>query len=97
MKYSTKRELDSLSYEIIGAAMDVHRSFGPGLLESFYHDCMKIALRSRKLPFETEMTIPVEFMGEIVVTSLRCDLFIDNAIVVELKSVQEVAPVHKHN
>jgi GxxExxY protein len=95
MKYSTKRELDKLTYEIIGAGIDVHRSFGGGLLESFYHDCTKIALEARNIPFKTEMIVPVEFMGKLITTSLRCDLFVDDAIVVELKSVQEVAPIHE--
>ena len=95
MRYSTKREVDKLTYEIIGAAIDVHRSFGGGLLESFYHDCMKIALRSRNLSFETERTISVEFMEEIVVTTLRCDLFVENTVVIELKSVKEMIPIYE--
>lgn len=95
MQCVTKKALNNLTYEIVGAAIDVHRSLGPGLLESIYHDCMKIALADRNISFETEMQVPVEFMGKAVTTCLRCDLFVDKTIVVELKSVQEIIPIHE--
>ncbi len=90
---STKAEIDRLSYEIIGAAIDVHKQLGPGLLESTYHQCMKIALEMRGLKFETEMLVPIIFEGHQLETMLRCDLFIEGLIPVELKSVHEIAPI----
>lgn len=91
--YTTKNHLDQLTYQIIGAAIDVHAQLGPGLLESIYHDCMKIELETRGISYNTEMLVPV-FYNEIKLeTSLRCDLFIENAIVVELKSVKQFEPI----
>lgn len=93
MKTITKTKLDQLTYEIIGAAIEVHRQLGPGLLESIYHECLKIELKIRGIPFITEMPVPVWYEGEKLETILRCDLFIDNAIVVELKSVKHLEPI----
>lgn len=58
---TTKKYLDKLSYEVIGAAIEVHKSIGAGLLESIYHDCLKHELSLRKIKFLTEMTFPVHF------------------------------------
>lgn len=94
MKNLTKDDLKEITYEIIGAAIYVHQSLGPGLLESIYHECMKIELRNRGMAFETEMAVPVYFCNQQLETRLRCDLFVENAIVVELKSVADFAPIH---
>lgn len=93
MKEITKSRIDQISYEIIGAAIEVHRELGPGLLESVYHECMKIELRIRGIKFETEKSVPITYDGHKLETTLRCDLFIEDLIVVELKSVLEVAPI----
>jgi len=93
MNELTKREIDRLSYKIIGAAIDVHKQLGPGLLESTYHQCMKIALQIRGLEYETKMKVTIVFEGYNVEAALRCDLFIEGLIPLELKSVQEIAPV----
>jgi len=85
----TKKYLDKLTYDIIGAAIDVHRIMGRGLLESAYHECMKEELTLRKLNFMTELRIPVDYKGKEINIDFRCDLFVENLVVVELKAVQE--------
>jgi GxxExxY protein len=91
----TKKFVDQLSYEIIGAAIEVHKQIGPGLLESVYHVCMKEELKYREIPFKSEMIIPVKYRAIELDTLLRCDLFIDNLIAVELKAVEKTLPVHE--
>lgn len=89
----TKKEIDDLSFQIIGAAIEVHKNLGAGLLESVYHDCMKEELRLRKINFHTEKTVPIIYKGNQLEASLRCDLYIENLIVVELKSTLEMNKV----
>lgn len=91
----TKHLLNELSYEVIGAAIVVHKSLGPGLLESVYHKCLMHELACREIPFVTEIHIPVHFKGLHINTDLRCDLFIDNCLVVELKAVESTLPIHE--
>jgi len=91
----TKKHLDDLTYEIIGAAIEVHKIMGRGLLENVYHECLKEELRHRKINFLTEMKIPVIYKGKTIGIDFRCDLFIEQCIVVELKSIQEIVPVHE--
>lgn len=90
----TKKYLDQLTYDLIGAAIEVHKGVGPGLLESVYHECMKHELRQRGIRFVTELIVPVHFKGITLETDLRCDLFIEKILVVELKSVAALAPIH---
>ena len=91
----TKQYLDKLTYEIIGSSIEVHRIMGRGLLESVYHECLKEELKYRKINFQTEMKIPVKYKKKQLDINFRCDLFIENCIVVELKAVQELHPIHE--
>ena len=91
----TKKYLDSLTYEIIGGAIEVHKIMGRGLLESVYHQCLKEELLHKKINFLTEMKIPVVYKGKTLDMNFRCDLFVERSIVVELKSVQEIVPAHE--
>ena len=91
----TKHLLNELSYEVIGAAIEVHKALGPGLLESVYHKCLMHELAFREIPFVTEINIPVLFKGLHINTELRCDLFIDNCLAVELKAVESTLPIHE--
>ncbi len=86
----TKKYLDTLTYEIIGAAIEVHKIMGRGLLESVYHQCLKEELIHRKINFLTEMKVPVLYKGKALDIDFRCDLFVEQCIVVELKAVQEI-------
>ncbi len=91
----TKQYLDKLTYDVIGAAIEVHKSLGPGLLESVYHECMKHELTFRKINFQTELIVPIHFKDIILETELRCDLFVENCLAVELKAVAELTPVNQ--
>ena len=89
----TQKHLDELTYEIIGSAIEVHKIMGRGLLESVYHQCLKEELTHRKINFLSEMKIPVIYKNKELETDFRCDLFIENSIVVELKAVFEIHPM----
>lgn len=89
----TKKYLDLLTYEIIGSAIEVHKAMGRGLLESVYHQCLKEELLHRKINFLTELRVPVTYREKLLTLDFRCDLFVEQCIVVELKSVQEMTPV----
>ena len=93
-KYS-KKYLDDLTYEILGAAIEVHKVLGPGLLESVYHQCLIHELTLRKIPFKTEAIIPIEYKDFELETSLRCDLYIEDIFVIELKAIESVLPIHE--
>lgn len=90
----TKSQLDELTYEINGAAIEVHKALGPGLLESVYHRCLAYELWHRGINFQTEMEIPILYKMLELDAKLRCDLFVEEVIVVEIKSVKEFASVH---
>ncbi|MNK02177.1 hypothetical protein D3C87_199970 [compost metagenome] len=89
----TKSYLDQLTYDIIGAAIEVHNQLGPGLLESIYHECMKIELMNRNISFRTEMSVPVFYDAKQLTTVLRCDLYVADSIVVELKAAKAIEPI----
>ncbi|TAH19486.1 MAG: GxxExxY protein [Cytophagales bacterium] len=89
----TKKYLDQLTYEIIGSSIEVHKIMGSGLLESVYHQCLKEELLYRKINFQTEMKIPVVYKNKPLDIDFRCDLFVENCIVVELKAVNEMHPI----
>ena len=83
-----------LSYQIRGAAMEVYNTLGPGLLESIYHKAMIYELQSRGLSVKSEVPVEVYYKGVLIENSLRLDLLVNDQIIVELKSVEEIQPVH---
>lgn len=89
----TKSYLNQLTYDIIGAAIEAHHQLGPGLLESIYHECMKIELTNRNIPFRTEMVVPVIYDQQKLETVLRCDLYVADSVVVELKAAKAIEPI----
>ena len=89
----TKQDLKDLVYQVNGAAIEVHKSLGPGLLESVYHKCLVHELKLKGIKFQSELLIPVEYKGIEVDAQLRCDLLIENKLVVELKSITEMKPI----
>ena len=91
----TKTSLKELIYQVNGAAIEVHKALGPGLLESTYQKCMEHELRQRDISFVSEMKIPVTYKGELLDLDFRCDLFIEDFLVVELKAIEKVLPVHE--
>ncbi|MBX9806720.1 MAG: GxxExxY protein [Flavobacteriaceae bacterium] len=91
----TKTYLKDLIYQVNGCAIEVHKHLGPGLLESVYHSCLKKELTLRGFDFQTELIIPINYKGLEVEAGLRCDLFVEKTLVVELKSVEKVLPIHE--
>lgn len=91
----TKKYLNELTYNIVGAAIEVHKELGPGLLESVYHRCLFHELRTRNIYFQSEMIIPINYKGLELDAELRCDFFVENQLVVEIKAVEAIHPVHK--
>jgi GxxExxY protein len=91
----TKTILKDLVYQVNGAAIEVHKALGPGLLESVYHKCLKRELYEMGINAESQVTVPVNYKGLEIDTELRCDLFVENVSVVELKAVEFILPVHE--
>ena len=88
--------LNFLSSEIIRAAINVHKELGPGLLESVYQACMLKELRDMEVAVQAELPVPVLYRGELVShDGFRMDILVEDRIIVELKSVEAVQPVHK--
>lgn len=80
---------------IIGAAIDVHRALGPGLLESAYVECLCRELSVRGVPFERERGLPLEYKGVRLECGYRLDLLVAQSVVVEVKAVELLAPIHE--
>ena len=87
--------VNQITQAVIGAAMEVHRTLGPGLLESAYHECLCRELTVRGIPYERERPIPLEYKGVHLECGYRLDLLVADAVVVEVKSVEALAPVHE--
>jgi GxxExxY protein len=88
-------ELEKLTEQIIGAAIEVHRHLGPGLLESAYQKCMVRELELRGLEVQYEVPLPIRYKGITVEPAYRMDLVVNELVVVELKAVDAFAPVHE--
>jgi GxxExxY protein len=91
---TTKQELDQLTYKIIGAAIEVHKNLGAGLLESVYHRCLEHELTLRGISYSSELVVPITYKGYVLDAELRCDLVIENKIVSELKAADEIHPIY---
>lgn len=85
---------NELTERIIGSAIEVHRRIGPGLLESIYAECMAMELTLRGVRFQREVPVPVEYRGQRVAAEMKIDLLVDQSVVVELKAVERLLPVH---
>ncbi|MFI5203197.1 MAG: GxxExxY protein [Flavobacteriales bacterium] len=91
----TKERIDKISYEIVGAAIEVHKLIGPGLLESVYQKCLKKEFAIRNLQFSSETIVNTEYKGMELDVDLRADFFVEGLVVVELKCVEVIIPVHE--
>jgi GxxExxY protein len=87
-------ELNHITRDVIGAAIEVHRHLGPGLLESSYRECLCRELLLRGIPFEREKPLPLEYKGIHLGCGYRLDLLVKDCVVVEVKSVEALAPIH---
>jgi len=88
-------EADGLSRRVIGAAIEVHRAMGPGLLESIYEQCLVHELGLRGISVQQQLPVQVRFKDLEFEHGLRLDLLVERCLLIELKSVQEILPVHK--
>ncbi len=91
----TRKAIDEISYAVIGAAIEIHKDIGPGLLESVYHKCMIHELSLRGLKFSSELQVPVCYKGVEVSANLRCDFFVEDQLVVELKATDQIHPIYE--
>ena len=85
--------LNDLSYQIIGGAMEVHKTLGPGLLESVYEDALCVELEERKIPYERQKEVGIWYKGRSI-GNMRVDLPVADSVIIELKSIDKLAPVH---
>jgi GxxExxY protein len=89
------KDINKLTGEIIGAAIEVHKILGPGLLESVYEECLCHELDLRKIPYERQKNIPIEYKEIALDTKLRLDVLVDGSVIVELKSCENLEPIHE--
>ena len=91
----TKKELTQLSYEITGCAIKVHKALGPGLLESVYERCLKYELIQSGFQVKQQQIVPVKYRDVTLNTELRLDLLVNDSVIIELKTVAHLIPVHE--
>ena len=88
-------DINQLSSKIIGASIEVHKALGPGLLESAYERCLCHELNQRGLSFENQKPLPVTYKGQKLDCGYKLDVVVKNAIILELKSCEQIEPIHK--
>jgi GxxExxY protein len=91
----TKKSVTQLSYEITGLAIKVHKALGPGLLESVYEECLLYELEKNGFKVIRQMSVPVLYDNLLLDVNLRLDLLVNDTIVVELKAIDKILPVHE--
>lgn len=90
-----KEKCNEIPYAIIGAAIEVHRHLGPGLLESAYQTCLEYELYVRGIPFKKQVELPTEYKGIRLASVYRMDLVFCDSVVVEVKSIDAIDPIHE--
>ncbi len=91
----TEAQRDPLTDSVIGAAIDVHRALGAGLLESAYEECLCHELECRKLSFSRQVALPIRYKAISLDCAYRMDILVENQLVLELKAVDKILPVHE--
>ena len=91
----TRSELDTLEYQITGACIEVHKHLGPGLLESVYQQCLSREFQLRNIPHKSQHIVSVHYKGVMLDTALRTDFLIGSDLLVELKAVESILPIHE--
>ena len=89
-----KDKLDKITRQIIGAAIEVHKAVGPGLLESAYQACMAYELRQRGLNTDEQVPLPVHYKDVRLDCGYRLDLLVEDSVIVEIKAVDQLSPIH---
>lgn len=88
-------DINELSSRIIGAAIEVHKTLGPGLLESAYEECLSHEFSFRNFSFDRQKSLPLIYKGKKLDCGYRLDMVVENAIILELKSCEMIEPIHK--
>jgi GxxExxY protein len=88
-------EINQITEVVIGAAIEVHRHLGPGLLESAYQTCLAREMSLRGLNFEGQKLLPLEYKGVPIDCGYRLDFLVEQSVVVELKTVESIQPIHE--
>lgn len=88
-------KFDELSNKVLGCAIEVHRELGPGLLESTYEQCLAYELNRAKIPFQLQVALPVDYKQIRLDCGYRIDLFVDNSLIVEVKSIDQLLKIHE--
>ncbi|MCF2220071.1 GxxExxY protein [Chryseobacterium gambrini] len=91
----TKKYINELTYKIIGACIEVHKIVGPGLYEEIYHKCLEREFDLLGIKYKSELEIPLIYKGLKIDCKVKCDFLIENAIVLEIKSVTEFHNIHR--
>ena len=91
----TQVQIDELTYRINGACIEVHKTIGPGLLESVYQKCLERELTIREINFQSQLNVPIIYKGAEISCNFICDFLIEDQIVLEIKSVSEVHDIHR--
>jgi len=91
----SKTEYERIAKHIVNAAFEVHKELGPGLFESVYEVCLVEELRNRGLYVESQVKVPVVFKGKTLEKEFIIDLLVENSIIIELKAVENLLPVHE--
>ena len=92
---STEKPINDLTQKIIGAAIEVHRLLGPGLLESAYEECLAHEFTLQGLNFKRQQPLPVHFKGLSLECAYRLDFVVESRVILELKAVEKILPVHE--
>lgn len=93
-RVAIERQENDISGKIIGAAIEVHRKLGPGLLESAYEECLCCEMALRGIKFERQVPLPLNYKGVDLDCGYRLDLLVEDTVIVELKSIETLEPIH---
>jgi GxxExxY protein len=89
-----RHRTNPISEKVIGAAIEVHRHLGPGLLESTYHTCLCRELELRNITYHSQLAVPIDYKGVQIAKGYVMDLLIEDSLIVEIKSVDKLLPIH---
>ena len=95
MKHLDHTDINQLTGEVINAAIEVHRTLGPGLLESIYEECLCHEFGLRKIPYERQKELPIEYKGIRLNANLRLDALVNKQLILEIKSCDTLLPIHE--
>lgn len=88
-------EGSQITSKVIGCALEVHKHLGPGLLESVYEECLAFEMKSQGVEFKRQLIVPVHYKGTKIDQGFRLDLLVENKLIVELKAVEKILPIHE--